>query len=80
MSPRSCWRFPCPFAVNSTTATNVFVAARAHAVVLFADMVEAAVAVAAAVAMAAMAMAAMALAAIPHRQSCPIPGRVPILV
>ncbi|MGA7742292.1 MAG: hypothetical protein WBP56_08240 [Polyangia bacterium] len=75
MSPRSCWRFPCPFAVNSTTATNVFVAARAHAVVLFADMVEAAVAVAAAVA-----MAAMALAAIPHRQSCPIPGRVPILV
>jgi hypothetical protein len=43
--------------------------------VLFVDMVEAAVAVAVAVA-----LAAMALAAIPHSQSCPIPGRIPILV
>jgi hypothetical protein len=38
--------------------------------------VEAAVAVV----VAAMALAAMALAAIPHRQSCPISGRIPILV
>jgi hypothetical protein len=42
-----------------------------RAVVRFVDMVGAVVAVAA---------AAMALAVIPHRQSCPIPGRLPILV
>jgi len=54
MSPRSCWRSPCPFAVNRTTAPNVFVAALVRAVVRFVDMVGAAVAVAA---------AAMALAA-----------------
>ena len=71
MSPRSCWRSPCPFAVNRTTAPNVFVAALVRAVVRFVDMVGAVVAVAA---------AAMALAVIPHRQSCPIPGRLPILV
>ena len=53
-SPRSCWRSPCPFAVNSATATNVFVAARARVVVPFAVVVAAAVAVA---------IAAMALAA-----------------
>ena len=58
MSPRSCWRFPCPFAVNRTTAPNVFVAALVRAVVRFVDMVGAAVAVAVAVAAAAMALAA----------------------
>jgi hypothetical protein len=64
MGPRSCWRSPCPLAVNSATATNVFAAAHAHAVVPFAVVVEAAVAVA---------VAAMAQpAAILHLRGCMI--------
>jgi hypothetical protein len=64
-----------PLAAASTGATAASVAVPPRAVVLFADMVEAAVGVAVAAA-----LAAMALPAIPHRQSCPISGRVPILV